>query len=99
MPINSIPQSGELANIGTIGPKTTAPAEAGFAQHFKALIKDVNAEMHHADKVAADFAEGKINNIHETIMAAEKAAIAFKLVGSIRNKALEAYQEVMRMPM
>ena len=99
MPITNIPVSGEIPNIGNIRQPTETPAAAGFADHFKAYVKDVNAEMHQAERVAEDFAAGKTNNIHETILAAERASIAFKLVGSIRMKALEAYQEVMRMPM
>lgn len=99
MPITNIPVSGEFQSIGNIRPQPEKVPASGFAEHFKAFVKDVNTEMHQAEKVAEDFAEGKINNIHETIMAAERASIAFKLVGSIRTKALEAYQEVMRMPM
>lgn len=99
MPVTNIPASGEFLNIGTVETPATKPAAPGFSDHLKSFVKDVNTEMHQAERVADDFAEGRINNIHETIMAAEKAAIAFKLVGSIRTKVLEAYQEVMRMPM
>ena len=40
---------------------------------------------------------GGTKNIHETMIAIEKAEISFKLMLQVRNKILEAYQEVMRM--
>ncbi len=98
MPVTNIPVSGELSNIQNLDQRPKETAAPGFADQLKAFVKDVNAELHHAEQVSQDFADGKINNIHETIMAAEKASIAFKLVGTMRTKALEAYQEVMRMP-
>ena len=53
--------------------------------------------MASSEEIAASFAAGQQNNIHETLLAAERANIAFRLVGSIRNRMLEAYSEVMRM--
>jgi flagellar hook-basal body complex protein FliE len=96
MPITNIQVAGELSNIGTIAKEK--PAAPGFAEHLKEFVSDVNAEMQQSEKAAADFAAGKTNNIHETIMVAEKARIAFQLLGSIRTRMIEAYNEVMRMP-
>lgn len=98
MPITSIPVSGEFTAVQNVGQRANETAATGFAEHLKAFVKDVNAEVHHAEQISKDFADGKINSIHETMLAAEKANIAFKLVGTLRTKALEAYQEVMRMP-
>jgi flagellar hook-basal body complex protein FliE len=44
-----------------------------------------------------DFAIGKNNNIHEVMIAAEKAGLSLKFLMQIRNKLLDAYQEIMRM--
>ena len=103
MPVTNIPISGELRNIGSIkdlGKElgTREAAAPGFQDQLKDFIQSVNSEMQTSEKVSEDFAAGRINNIHETMVAAEKAAIAFRLVGSIRNQFLEAYHEVMRMP-
>ena len=98
MPISNIAAAGELRNILPSAKPTEDVAAPGFAEQLKSLIKDVNSDMQVSEKMSEDFASGKINNIHETMVAAEKAAIAFKLVGSIRERVLEAYHEVMRMP-
>ena len=49
-------------------------------------------------KASTDLATGKKQNIHETMLAAAQAELNFNLMVQVRNKALEAYQEVMRMP-
>ena len=69
-----------------------------FMEHLEAGIDNVNVVQKHADKKATDLATGKEENIHETMLAASHAELSFNLMVQIRNKALEAYQEVMRMP-
>jgi len=50
-----------------------------------------------ADAVTADFISGKTDNIHSVIIAAEKASIALQLMIEIRDKVIDAYNEIMRM--
>jgi len=50
-----------------------------------------------ADAITADFISGKTDSIHSVLIAAEKASIALQLMIEIRNKVLEAYNEIMRM--
>lgn len=47
-----------------------------------------------AEKAAKDFAEGKAG-IHETILAQERAGISVRYAVTVKNKALEAYRELM----
>ncbi len=69
-----------------------------FLDHLESGIKEVNESQKLADKASTDLATGKKQNIHETMLAASQAEINFNLMVQMRNKALEAYQEVMRMP-
>ena len=50
-----------------------------------------------ADVAIQDFATGDTRNIHETMIAVGKADLAFRLTMQVRNKMVEAYQEVMRL--
>ncbi|HEY8422702.1 MAG TPA: flagellar hook-basal body complex protein FliE [Thermoclostridium sp.] len=50
-----------------------------------------------ADAITSDFISGKTDNIHSVIIAAEKASITLQLMVEIRDKVLEAYNEIMRM--
>ncbi|MCP4676913.1 MAG: flagellar hook-basal body complex protein FliE [Deltaproteobacteria bacterium] len=97
MPLSNIQLSPELRGLDIA--KQARPAPPGFAEQFKSMLAEVNTQMKSAEKASDAFAAGENNNIHETILAAEKASIALKLVGTIRNKVLEAYQEVMRSSM
>ena len=50
-----------------------------------------------SDKSIQGLASGENKNLHEVMISMEKASISFQFMSSVRNKALEAYQEVMRM--
>jgi flagellar hook-basal body complex protein FliE len=68
---------------------------------FGAILKDNLKEVHKlqtgADRAIANVMVNNTGSIHEAMIAMEKAGIAFQATVSIRNKILEAYQEVMRM--
>lgn len=49
-----------------------------------------------ADQLVIDMATGRDVNIHNTMIEMEKAEIAFKLAVQVRNRALQAYEELMR---
>lgn len=68
-----------------------------FSKIFKDLISDTNSLQSDAARIAEKFALGEIADVHEVMIAAEKAGVAFELVMEIRNKLVEAYQEFMRM--
>ena len=69
---------------------------ASFANTLTASLDKVNDLQKEADKAIEDFAVGKTRNIHETMIAVNKADLAFRLTMQVRNKIVEAYQEVMR---
>ena len=68
-----------------------------FGRIFKDLISDTNKLQSDAARIAEKFALGEIADVHEVMIAAEKAGVAFELVMEIRNKLIDAYQEFMRM--
>jgi flagellar hook-basal body complex protein FliE len=68
---------------------------------FGAILKDNLKEVHKlqagADRAIANVMLNNTGSIHEAMIAMEKASIAFQATVTIRNKMLEAYQEVMKM--
>ncbi len=86
----------ETASLVDLSESSKAAAP-GFSQQMLEFLKEANTEMKTSETMSEDFAAGKNNNIHETMIAAEKALVAFRLVGSVRNRVMEAYNEVMRM--
>lgn len=81
-----------------------APAQEGgekstnFIDVLKDSINNVNNSQKAADSKSIELSSGKNDNLHETMLSISEAELAFKLMVQVRNKALEAYQEVMRMP-
>jgi flagellar hook-basal body complex protein FliE len=68
-----------------------------FADLLKESAKTVNDSLVQSDKMATDLATGKSSNIHETMLSATKAELGFNMMVQLRNKAIDAYQEVLRM--
>jgi flagellar hook-basal body complex protein FliE len=77
----------------------TAKQEAGksFADTLKDAVQNVNQAQQIADIKMQEIATGKNHNIPEVMIAAEKADISLKLMVQVRNKIIEAYQEIMKM--
>ena len=74
-----------------------ATGEKSFAATLKDAVNSVNTAQKESDFKMQELATGKSQNIHETMIAAEKADIALRLMVQVRNKMIEAYQEMMRM--
>lgn len=69
---------------------------SSFSDLLKTYIKNVDMEQRRADKIIEEFLAGK-RDIHEVVLAVQKADISFRLFMKIRSKLIEAYQEIMRM--
>lgn len=69
----------------------------GAGKFFSELVSKVNDIQVQSNKSIDGLASGESKNLHEVMIAVEKASISFQFMSQVRNKALEAYQEVMRM--
>ena len=84
-----------------VGP-SKSPAESpgpSFTHVLQDAVDTVNQLQHGADAAAKDFALGQAESVHQTMIALTKADLSFRLLTQVRNKAVEAYHEVMRMQM
>jgi flagellar hook-basal body complex protein FliE len=90
----------ELRNSKFAIPNPAASEEAkgtSFADTLKAAVTNVNQMQKESDTKMQELAVGKSNNIHDVMLTAERADIALRLMMQVRNKIIEAYQEVMKM--
>jgi flagellar hook-basal body complex protein FliE len=71
---------------------------SSFLDHLKQGIADVNETSKLADKLNIEVATGKDQNLHEAMLAMAQTELSFNFLVQVRNKALDAYQEIMRMP-
>lgn len=68
-----------------------------FSTFLKESIEKVNLLEKETEQYDLKIATGQLENIHEAVIATQKADIALQLTMQIRNKILDAYREIMRM--
>jgi len=93
-------QSTRLAALSPLEQLTKSPnAESGS---FKELLADGMNRIFELEKAAdtevRKLMSGEPVELHRVVMAGEEAGLAFELMIAIRNKSVDAYQEIMRMP-
>ena len=76
---------------------TASRAAGGFGETLGRALSGVNALQLDAEAAVASLASGQLVDTAKTLVTVEKASIAFQFAMQVRNKLLEAYQEVMRM--
>ena len=73
--------------------------EASFSSYLKNALNQVGSLENQAHAAAVDLAVGDASQVHQVIIAYEKASLALSLTVEIRNRIVEAYQEIMRIQM
>jgi flagellar hook-basal body complex protein FliE len=68
-----------------------------FLDKFQTAIDEVDQLGKQSEKLTQDAVLGRVENLHDVMIAAEKAKTAMNLTLEVRGKALEAYKEIMRM--
>ena len=88
----------------TVGAKDLAPiasnGESGnksFGEFLTNALGEVNNLQASSAKASFDLAAGNLQDVSQVTIATEKANIALQLTMQVRNKMIDAYQEVMRM--
>lgn len=79
--------------------KVAGDNNKSFGEMLTSAISEVNGYQRVAEQKNIDLAAGRIEDISEVMIAAEKASIALQLTNQVRNKVVDAYQEIMRMSM
>ena len=80
-----------------LAPGQTDPSNKSFADTLKDAVGQVNTLQKTSDKKMQDLATGKTSDIPDVMMAAEKADIALRMMVQVRNKIIQAYEDVMKM--
>lgn len=97
MKIHDRPSLPEIASKPT-KPQTNAKEQwRFFLDKFQTAIDEVDQLGKQSDKLTQDAVLGRVENLHDVMIAAEKAKTAMNLTLEVRGKALEAYKEIMRM--
>jgi flagellar hook-basal body complex protein FliE len=103
-PISAIGAVGGLSGVAPVNPldSTAGTAAASgpntdFAGRLSKGLQSVQASQTNADNLAVQVANGTLQDPAQYTMAATEASLGLQLTMAIRNKAVEAFQEIMRM--
>lgn len=98
--------NGSTGSIGSIGSKrpgsagvagSAAPSGETFADALSGLLSSVDESAGQANSAVTNMLTGK-GDVHEAMIALQRAETTLQLTVQVRNKLVQAYQDVMRMP-
>lgn len=94
----------QIEGFGSLLPKTIEPAAKkplgveGFGETLNGFISDVNKSQLDSQNTIQDFVSGNGVELHEVMIAGEKAKTNLELLMEIRNKAVDMFKELTRIP-
>ncbi len=90
---NFVPNSNIFENTQ----KNTENKSISFGETLKEKLDEVNQQQIIADKATESFIKGEDISIHQVMLATEEAKLSLQLAVQVRNKLMEAYQEINRL--
>ena len=97
-----IPAIGALSGVtATTGASATQAASgtggAAFGNALTGAVDDLQQLQGTSDKLAIQAVTGNLDDIHDATLASTRAQVTLELVAGVRNKAVDAFNEIMRM--
>ena len=102
----SFPTVGGIDGIGAMAGVASSSAAApvggasdnGFAATLAGAVDQLQGLQSTSDGLATAAATGDLKDVHDYMIAAQEASLATETVVTLKNKAVEAFAEIMRMP-
>ena len=88
----------QINPVSTTSKISSAETQEKFGDFLKSAIDSVNANQKASDVATEKLIRGENIELHDVMIASQKASITLNATLEIRNKVIEAYQEIMRMP-
>lgn len=93
--IQGLPQSGiDLGSSATLGRQVEGVGQSDFMSTLSDAISQVGQLQTEADGKVAQLLNGNGQDVHSAMIAVEKANLAFSMMVQVRNKIVQAYQQV-----
>jgi flagellar hook-basal body complex protein FliE len=101
-PISGLMNAAGIGSIVPATPSTTAAADAtkstgGVGNAFTQALDSLQGTQNAADSLAQQAATGNLTDIHNYTIAATEASLTTELTVAVRDRAVEAFNEIMRM--
>lgn len=85
----------EMISSTTQNERTFTGAEQSFGSYLRDALEEVAAQEQHSKEMGNKLVLGEVN-VDEAMVASQQALLSLQLTTQIRNRAIEAYQEIMR---
>lgn len=99
LPISFQPLQSLNAVPKTVSKMSGTELSDQFGQFLNNAINQLSADKAESNQLTTEFLQGGNATIDQTLIAAEKVSLGLELTVQMRNKMIEAYQEIMRMQM
>lgn len=96
-PLAGISYTPAVGGVSATG-GTAAADGAGFGKALAQGMEQLNSLQQASDTASVQAVTGQLTDVHDYTIAANEAALATQLTVAVRNKAVEAFTEIMRMP-
>ena len=83
----------------SLSPSLQGEGGPSFGETLQNALAHVNDLQNKSGELTLAYATGQTSDVHSVMIAGEQASIALQMTAQIRNKVVEAYQEIMKMPM
>lgn len=96
-PIQAIAAEPSLAPLAAVQGGGASGPVGGFGQLVSQGLERVNTQLLGTQTDLQQLALGQAGSVHQVMIRMEEARLSFELMMQVRNRVLEAYQDVMRM--
>ncbi|MCM3616264.1 flagellar hook-basal body complex protein FliE [Sutcliffiella horikoshii] len=95
--ISKITNTSQVIPQTNNGLKTSGDVHKQFSSYLKDAINEVNNSQAASNQITTKLVNNEGVELHDVLIAQQKASVAMQLTMEVRNKGVEAYQEIMRM--
>ncbi|QXE03093.1 flagellar hook-basal body complex protein FliE [Terribacillus sp. DMT04] len=99
MAVEGISGLSGLNGLSSVKQATPGQAQASFTESLKTAVDSLNETQQASDKMTEALAAGEVTNLHDVMIASQKASVAMDAAVQVQRKAIDAYTEMMRMSM
>ena len=102
--VPGVDQLGLLPSVASTTPAAAAIAPAGsgagpstWGHMVQQMVMDVNSKQQTASQQVSDVLRGGPTPVHQAMISTEEASLSFEMLSEMRNKLVDAYQQIMQM--
>lgn len=94
---SSVTPTAYVSSVSPAGASSAGATDGAFASTLASSVDGLQAMQANTDQLAVKAVTGNLSDVHDYTIAATESAVAMELTATVRNRAVEAFNEIMRM--